>query len=459
MHDLWQQTLKKLELLVPHNDIYKTWISVLEPQQNDSKGANSRVLILEAPSTKHVQFLIANHYNETIENAVRMVSGNIKQVKLVCKKKYQGGEELPLFPDEPEVKKPTDFDKLARRCGLHDGLKFDNYITGQANNVARSAAELVAQCPGKKYNPFFIYGGVGLGKTHLMHAVGRRILENNPHLKMLCVSAERFIQEVVNLSAGGRIADDNVRKFDEKYRNLDVLLIDDVQFLSKKGGTQQRLFGIFEALLPSNKQIILTCDSYATGLQDFDERLISRFTKGLSVGIEPAEFELRTAILLEKAKQQGVNLPEDVAYMIATRLNTNIRELEGALQNVIMRSNVFKQPITKDLAKEALHGIFSKSSRVSIENIQKTVADFYNIKIADMHSKKKTAQVAYPRQIAMYLAKELTQKSLMDIGNEFGGRDHATVLYAIKKINKERGQSQELNHSLHLIEQKLKSWN
>ena len=291
-----------------------------------------------------------------------------------------------------------------------------------------------------------------------MHAVGRKIREDNPNTNLLCISANRFINEVVSLSAGGRYSDEKIQKFDNKYRNLDALLIDDVQFLCKRGGTQQRLFNIFEALLPKNKQIILTCDTYARQLSDFDERLISRFGAGLSVSIEPAEFELRAAILLQKAKQQGVKLPLEVASLIATRLNTNIRELEGALNSVIMRAEVFKKPITEELAKEALQGI-TGTGRISIENIQQSTAEHFSIKIADMHSKRRVANVAYARQIAMYLAKELTQKSLIEIGYAFGGRDHATVLYAVKKITKERAQNQELNHTLHLIEQDLKNWN
>lgn len=455
MRELWLKALGELEKKIPQPDIFRTWIDVLQLDEQASD-ATSGVLVLEAPTTKHIQFLQLHHYDQIIKETISKLSAEALHVSLVSKKKTTPVYNEEIFTEKTSV---VNIDKLALNCGLHEGLRFDTFVTGKANQVARSSAEIVSQNPGRTYNPFFIYGGVGLGKTHLMHSVGRKILEDNPSCKLLCISAERFIQEVVNLSAGGRLADENVRRFDEKYRTLDVLMIDDVQFLSKKGGTQQRLFGIFEALLPSNKQIILTCDSYATSLQDFDERLISRFTKGLSVGIEPAEFELRAAILLEKAKQQNIDLPEDVAFMIATRLNTNIRELEGALQNVIMRSKVFNRPITQDLAKDALQGIFSKTSRISVENIQKTVADHFDIKIADMHSKRRMANVAFPRQIAMYLSKELTQKSLIDIGNEFGGRDHATVLYAIKKINKERGQNQELNHTLHLIEQKLKSWN
>ena len=340
---------------------------------------------------------------------------------------------------------------------LFRSLTFDTFVTGKANEVARSSAEIVSSQPGTQFNPFFIYGGVGLGKTHLMHAIGRRILENNPKAKIRCVSADVFVREVVDLSSGGTFSDAKIKKFDETYRTLDVLLMDDVQLLAKKGGTQNHLFGIFESLLPNNKQIIMTCDTYARQLSDFDDRLISRLTKGLSVGIEPAEFELRAAILFKKAKQQGLELPEDVAYYIARRMNTNIRELEGALNTVIMNAKVYNAPITVELATRALRGMTS-TGPISLENIQKETAQHFNIKIADMYSSSRKASIVKPRMIAMYLAKELTQKSLMDIGSSFGGRDHTTVLNAVRKISKERAADPELNHTLHLIEQSLKNW-
>ncbi len=451
MQDIWNTALGILkEESLP--EIYTTWFKPIEVDSENSKIGET--ICLRVPSIVHAKYLKSVHF-EKIQKAVSQAAGRELSVEFSYKNKSEprvtiGGGDNP--------KQPINIEEKALKCGLHQGLNFESFVTGRANQVARSCAEIVSNFPGIKHNPFFIYGGVGLGKTHLMHSIGRRMLENNPETKLLCISAERFIQEVVNLSAGGRLADENVRRFDQKYRTLDALLIDDVQFLCAKGGTQQRLFGIFEALLPHNKQIILTCDSYATSLQDFDERLISRFTKGLSVGIEPAEFELRAAILLEKARQKGVVLPENVAFLIATRLNTNIRELEGALNNVLMLAEYKRCPITEDLANEALKNIVS-SPRMTVVNIQKVVSDHYHIKIADMLSKRKTANIAFPRQIAMYLSKELTQKSLVDIGNEFGGRDHATVLYAIRKVSKERAQNQEINHSIHLIEQKLKNWN
>ena len=430
MREVWKSVLAFLKNTIPE-EVFVPWFGKVEFTEDSEPD----IINISVPSVPHSKFIKAQ-YEKDIEEKASEICGREIKLKITVK----------------------DPNKGAMISELHSGLTFDTFVIGNANRVARSSAMLVAEFPGERCNPLFIYGGVGLGKTHLMHAVGRKILEDNPNTNLLCISANRFINEVVSLSAGGRYSDEKIQKFDNKYRNLDALLIDDVQFLCKRGGTQQRLFNIFEALLPKNKQIILTCDTYARQLSDFDERLISRFGAGLSVSIEPAEFELRAAILLQKAKQQGVKLPLEVAYLIATRLNTNIRELEGALNSVIMRAEVFKKPITEELAKEALQGI-TGTGRISIENIQQSTAEHFNIKIADMHSKRRVANVAYARQIAMYLAKELTQKSLIEIGYAFGGRDHATVLYAVKKITKERAQNQELNHTLHLIEQDLKNWN
>lgn len=242
MRELWLKALGELEKKIPQPDIFRTWIDVLQLDEQASD-ATSGVLVLEAPTTKHIQFLQVHHYDQIIKETISKLSTEALHVSLVSKKKI-----TPVYNEETFTEKASvvNIDKLALNCGLHEGLRFDTFVTGKANQVARSSAEIVSQNPGRTYNPFFIYGGVGLGKTHLMHSVGRKILEDNPSCKLLCISAERFIQEVVNLSAGGRLADENVRRFDEKYRTLDVLMIDDVQFLSKKGGTQQRLFGILK---------------------------------------------------------------------------------------------------------------------------------------------------------------------------------------------------------------------
>ena len=457
MKNIWEKVLTEIRGSVS-SDIYATWFKKVAYQQTPEEAEGK--LTLTVPSLPHLQYLKKNWW-ERLQSLATSIAGqpiSIKfQVAQTVNPMIPTEIELPLFDPPVQTAPEISIEQMAEQCGLHRGLTFETFVTGKANEVARSSAEIVSSQPGTQFNPFFIYGGVGLGKTHLMHAIGRRILENNPRAKIRCVSADVFVREVFDLSSGGTVSDAKIKKFDETYRTLDVLLMDDVQLLAKKGGTQAHLFGIFESLLPNNKQIIMTCDTYARQLSDFDDRLISRLTKGLSVGIEPAEFELRAAILFEKAKQQGFELPEDVAYYIARRMNTNIRELEGALNTVIMNAKVYNAPITVELATKALRGMTS-TGPISLENIQKTTAQHFNIKIADMYSSSRKSSIVKPRMIAMYLAKELTQKSLMDIGSSFGGRDHTTVLNAVRKISKERAADPELNHTLHLIEQSLKNW-
>ena len=340
----------------------------------------------------------------------------------------------------------------ASRHKLNPALTFDTLVPGRANQMARTAALHVAGAPGQMYNPLFIYGGVGLGKTHLVHAVGNALLKDNPDARVLYLHAEQFISDVVK--------NYQRKTFDElkaKYHNLDLLLIDDVQFFAGKERTQEEFFNAFEALLAKRAHIIMTSDTYPKGLADIDERLTSRFDAGLTVAIEPPELEMRVAILIRKAEAEGAAMPEDVAFFVAKNVRANVRELEGALRKVLAYSRFSQKDINIGLAREALKDLLSIQNRqVSVENIQKTVADFYKIKIADMYSKKRPASIARPRQIAMYLAKEMTQKSLPEIGELFGGRDHTTVLHAVRKISAERTTNPELNQQLHVLEQTLK---
>ena len=336
--------------------------------------------------------------------------------------------------------------------GLNPALTFDNLVPGRANQMARTAALHVAGAPGQMYNPLFIYGGVGLGKTHLMNAVGNALLADKPDARILYLHAEQFISDVVK--------NYQRKTFDElkaKYHNLDLLLIDDVQFFAGKDRTQEEFFNAFEALLAKKAHIIMTSDTYPKGLANIDERLTSRFDAGLTVAIEPPELEMRVAILIKKAAQEAIEMPEDVAFFVAKNVRANVRELEGALRKVLAFAKFSHKEITITLAREALKDLLSIQNRqISVENIQKTVADYYKIKVADMYSKKRPASIARPRQIAMYLAKELTQKSLPEIGELFGGRDHTTVLHAVRKIGAERQQLTELNQQLHVLEQTLK---
>ena len=340
----------------------------------------------------------------------------------------------------------------AFRSRLNGALTFDTLVEGSANRMARAAALHVAGAPGQLYNPLFIYGGVGLGKTHLMHAVGNSLVQARPGAKVLYIHAEQFVSDVVK--AYQRKTFD---QFKDRYHSLDLLLIDDVQFFANKDRTQEEVFNAFEALLAKKSHIIMTSDTYPKGLADIHERLVSRFDSGLTVALEPPELEMRVAILVSKAAAEGAEMPEEVAFFVAKNVRSNVRELEGALRKILAYSRFNQKEISIALAKEALRDLLSIQNRqISVENIQKTVADYYKIKVSDMYSKKRPASIARPRQIAMYLAKELTQKSLPEIGELFGGRDHTTVLHAVRKIAGERQQLTELNQQLHVLEQTLK---
>ncbi|MBX3599227.1 MAG: chromosomal replication initiator protein DnaA [Rubrivivax sp.] len=361
----------------------------------------------------------------------------------------QGAGEARDRPERAEAPQRTPPPPLHR---LNPALTFDTLVAGRANQMARTAALHVAGAPGVTYNPLFIYGGVGLGKTHLVHAVGNALLKDRPNARVLYLHAEQFISDVVK--------NYQRKTFDElkaKYHGLDLLLIDDVQFFAGKDRTQEEFFNAFEALLAKKAHIIMTSDTYPKGLVDIDERLTSRFDAGLTVAIDPPELEMRVAILLRKAQAEGAEMPEDVAFFIAKNVRANVRELEGALRKVLAYSRFSHKDINIALAREALKDLLSIQNRqISVENIQKTVADFYKIKVADMYSKKRPASIARPRQIAMYLAKDMTKKSLPEIGELFGGRDHTTVLHAVRKIGAERGTNPELNQQLHVLEQTLK---
>ncbi|GGC96279.1 chromosomal replication initiator protein DnaA [Undibacterium terreum] len=355
-------------------------------------------------------------------------------------------ELLELSAAQPEVSPRRE------QSRINSALTFDSLVTGKANQLARAAAIQVANNPGGSYNPLFLYGGVGLGKTHLIHAIGNQILVDNPGAKIRYIHAEQYVRDVV--TAYQRKGFDEFKRY---YHSLDLLLIDDIQFFGGKSRTQEEFFYAFEALIAAKKQIIITSDTYPKEISGMDDRLISRFDSGLTVAIEPPELEMRVAILLKKATSEGVHFSDDVAFFVAKHLRSNVRELEGALRKILAYSRFHGKEITIDVTKEALKDLLSVQNRqISVENIQKTVADFFNIKVADMYSKKRPANIARPRQIAMYLAKELTQKSLPEIGELFGGRDHTTVLHAVRKIAADRSKNPECNHELHVLEQTLK---
>jgi chromosomal replication initiator protein len=449
---LWQTCVDQLAQELPEQQ-FNTWIRPLSAQVADDL---SKVTLFVANRFK-LDWIRAQ-YSTRISSLLEKFSGQTIPVELalapreVAAKSQALQRSLDPLPIEEatEVGEERTANSLKNR--LNTSLTFDTLIEGTANRMARAAAMHVAGMPGHLYNPLFIYGGVGLGKTHLMHAVGNRLLADMPTAKVLYIHAEQFVSDVVK--AYQRKTFD---EFKERYHSLDLLLIDDVQFFANKERTQEEFFNAFEALLAKKSHIVMTSDTYPKGLTDIHERLVSRFDSGLTVAIEPPELEMRVAILINKARVEGIDMPEEVAFFVAKNVRSNVRELEGALRKILAYSRFNQKEISILLAREALRDLLSIQNRqISVENIQKTVADYYKIKIADMYSKKRPASIARPRQIAMYLAKELTQKSLPEIGELFGGRDHTTVLHAVRKIGGERQQMTELNQQLHVLEQTLK---
>jgi chromosomal replication initiator protein len=336
--------------------------------------------------------------------------------------------------------------------GLNPGFTFASFVAGKANQLARAAGLQVADHP-TSYNPLFVYGGVGLGKTHLIQAIGNHILTQKPDAKIRYIHAETYVSDVVR--AYQHKAFD---EFKRHYRSLDLLLIDDIQFFAGKSRTQEEFFYLFNTLIEAHKQVVISCDKYPKEIEDFEERLISRFGWGLTVALEPPELEMRVAILLAKAASTGMRMDEQVAFFIAKNIRSNVRELEGALKRILAYVSFHGGEINLTLAKDALRDLLAVQNRqISVENIQKTVADYYKIRVSDMHSKKRSRAVARPRQVAMALAKELTQLSLPEIGGNFGGRDHTTVLHACRQIAKLRESHPDLNHDVIFLLQVLRS--
>ena len=491
--DLWQRGCERLAAELPEQQ-FNTWIRPLPPADVADGGEQGVTVSLRVPNRFKLDW-IRNQYAGRIESILTELAGRPARLELAVAPReavpraatalpanqpvavgqvlHNGLRPVPvnrpapveqpavngLAPVQPAVAAPAVVSSPAglpapasTRHRINPALTFDTLVPGRANQMARTAALHVAGAPGQMYNPLFIYGGVGLGKTHLIHAVGNALLKDKPDARVLYLHAEQFISDVVK--------NYQRKTFDElkaKYHSLDLLLIDDVQFFAGKDRTQEEFFNAFEALLAKRAHIIMTSDTYPKGLVDIDERLTSRFDAGLTVAIEPPELEMRVAILIKKAEAEQAPMPEDVAFFIAKNVRANVRELEGALRKVLAYSRFSHKEINIQLAREALKDLLSIQNRqISVENIQKTVADYYKIKVADMYSKKRPASIARPRQIAMYLAKELTQKSLPEIGELFGGRDHTTVLHAVRKIGGERQKNTELNQQLHVLEQTLK---
>jgi chromosomal replication initiator protein len=467
--DLWQRGCERLATELPDQQ-FNTWIRPLPDAEVADLGDAGATVTIRVPNRFKLDW-IRTQYAGRIENALSELAGKPVRLDITLASRdgaarAGGPQPRPSARDDAESAPARVFNGAAAgaasaaaaaaglpsRSRLNPALSFDTLVPGRANQMARTAALHVAGAPGQMYNPLFIYGGVGLGKTHLIHAVGNALLADRPDARILYLHAEQFITDVVK--------NYQRKTFDElkaKYHSLDLLLIDDVQFFAGKERTQEEFFNAFEALLAKRAHIIMTSDTYPKGLVDIDERLTSRFDAGLTVAIEPPELEMRVAILMKKADQEATPMPEDVAFFVAKNVRANVRELEGALRKILAYSRFSHKEINIGLAREALKDLLSIQNRqVGVENIQKTVADFYKIKVADMYSKKRPASIARPRQIAMYIAKEMTQKSLPEIGELFGGRDHTTVLHAVRKISAERQKNTELNQQLHVLEQTLK---
>jgi len=450
---LWQSCIDLLAQELPEQQ-FNTWIKPLQAAVSDDFSKLTIVVI-----NRFKLDWIRAQYAGRISALLNQLYGQPVHIEFSLAPKEAPVREPVLRPSHEDDEFSNASSSTASDAALNvfknrlnSSLCFDTLIEGTANRMARAAAMHIANVPGQLYNPLFIYGGVGLGKTHLMHAVGNQLLQNRPDAKVLYIHAEQFVSDVVK--AYQRKTFD---EFKHHYHSLDLLLIDDVQFFANKDRTQEEFFNAFEALLAKKSHIVMTSDTYPKGLADIHERLVSRFDSGLTVAIEPPELEMRVAILINKSRAEGTEMPEEVAFFVAKNVRSNVRELEGALRKILAYSRFNQKEVSIQLARDALRDLLSIQNRqISVENIQKTVADYYKIKVADMYSKKRPASIARPRQIAMYLAKELTQKSLPEIGELFGGRDHTTVLHAVRKISGERQTLNELNQQLHVLEQTLK---
>ncbi len=471
MNEFWQSCVNRLEQEVPPQQM-NAWIRPLVPLAYDESSSKLRVC---APNrfkldwvrknfTNQIERIATEWYKRPVEVMFELPAGSASVAKPSQAEgdpstTSKSGSVASLLRAAESVANPAPPASAAsgitvdEKSRLNTDLTFETFVTGKANQLARAAAIQVAENPGTSYNPLFLYGGVGLGKTHLIHAIGNAIVAAGKGARVRYVHADQYVSDVVK--AYQRKAFDEFKRY---YHSLDLLLIDDIQFFSGKSATQEQFFYAFEAMVAQRKQIIITSDTYPKELAGIDMRLISRFDSGLTVAIEPPELEMRVAILLRKAESEGLAMPEEVAFFIAKHLRSNVRELEGALRKVLAYARFHgREVVTVDICRDALKDLLSVSNgQVTVENIQKTVADFYKIKVADMFSKRRPANIAMPRQVAMYLAKELTQKSLPEIGEHFGGRDHTTVLHAVRKISDLRGKQAELNHTLHVLEQTLK---
>ena len=457
MDDFWSHCLAHFERKLNPQQL-NTWIRPLTVELKPG------LVQISAPSNFVAQW-VRNKFLPEIETLAGSFFPGPQQVSLVIATGSPAREAQADTPKNSsasnstaELKKAavvapvaTSDVPLIKESRINPQLNFDNFVPGKANDLARAAAFQVADNPGSGYNPLFVYGGVGLGKTHLIQAIGNRLLEQNPKARVLYIHADRYVSDMVRAVRANSFED-----FKRRYDSLDLLLIDDIQFFAGKERTQEQFFYTFNTLIEEHKQVIITSDTFPKDLSGIEERLKSRFSWGLTVMLEPPELEMRVAILLEKAKHDKVFLDEGTAFFIAKQVRSNVRELEGALKRVIAYARFNKLAISAEVAKEALKDLLAVQNRqISIENIQKTVADYFKIKVVDMFSKKRTRNLARPRQMAMHLARELTDLSFPEIGQAFGGRDHSTVLHACNKIEELKATDQVLRRDYNLLIQVL----
>jgi len=440
---LWEKCLSCLQDEFPSQQ-FNTWIRPLQAECADNK------LVLFAPNRFVLDWITERFLGRIKELVIHFCERNPPHVILEIGSKRGDGDSGAIKVDTfsrtqaasvatrskaaPIVEVPN------HQSNINPMSTFENFVEGKSNQLAKAASLQVAENPAVAYNPLFLYGGVGLGKTHLLHAIGNQIMKNNPKAKVLYLHSERFVADMVKA-----LQTNSMNDFKRYYRGVDALLIDDIQFFAGKDRSQEEFFHTFNALLESQQQVILTCDRYPKEINGVEERLKSRFGWGLTVSVEPPELETRVAILMSKAETSKINLPYEVAFFVAKRIRSNVRELEGALKRIIANAHFTGKAITLDFVKDALRDLLALQDKlITVENIQKTVAEYYKIKVADLLSKRRSRSVARPRQMAMALAKELTNHSLPEIGDVFGGRDHTTVLHACRVINEFRQSNQDV---------------
>ncbi len=443
IEELWVATLEKIEEKISKPS-FDTWL-----KNTKAEAIEKNTLIISAPN-EFARDWLETQYTELISDILGEVTGTKLNTKFIIPTSNMEVEDTKQVTNQKAESITNDMPKSM----LNSKYTFDTFVIGAGNRFAHAASLAVAEAPAKAYNPLFIYGGVGLGKTHLMHAIGHYVREHNPKAKVVYLTSEKFTNEFINA-----IMDNKSNSFRNKYRNIDVLLIDDIQFIAGKESTQEEFFHTFNALHEESKQIIISSDRPPKEIPTLEDRLRSRFEWGLITDITPPDLETRIAILTKKAKAEGLDIPNEVMLYIANQINTNIRELEGALIRVVAYSSLVNQDIDASLAADALKDIIpsSKPKVITIEGIQEIIAERYNIRIEDFAAKKRTKSIAFPRQIAMYLSRELTDFSLPKIGEEFGGRDHTTVIHAHEKISKLLEEDSDLNRDIEDIKETLKT--